>query len=636
MRGDGDRFDVLILGGGAAGCVLAARLSEDPARRVCLVEAGSGLRPPRRGRWPPALLDARVDGALTYLRGGGLDPHDWGFDAGLSGIRAKVIGGCSSHNGCEALWGSPADYDAWAAATGDASWGYEAFAPFLARAHATLRARPGAVGGLSAIRRALLGAGERLGLPLLPDLNAPDALRGAGSIPVNAVGTLRWGAAFAYLDPARGRPNLTILADTLVDRVRDRRRARGRGAGGRRRAARVDRRRRGRRDRGLLRHAGDPGPERDRRRRRTPRARHRAGGRPARRRPRPARPPVRAALVGHEATPRGGRRATARPRGPARAVRDQVGVKPVCARVLGHHDRCLERPDLRPARASGRPPRRARAVRDARRLARAGRPALRRPDRPAARSSTDCSTRSGRPRPRGAGGGCRRLPGRRRDPGVALLVRARDRAGARGGWRGTPRMDPRERGRDVSPVRHRADGPRRRPGRRGGRPRPSSRRRRPASSPMRRSSRRSRPPTSTSRSWRWPRRSPSLSAGSTGGVTDAVCGLAANSPARRGGATGTPPAGPGERVPRRRRRSADRSRQGRLESAAGMEHRREPEGARPPTPARDWSARTPAPLGCHPRALRRAHGAASPDTGSRPLPASPRTARSTDSTSVAA
>ena len=111
MRSDGDRFDILILGGGAAGCVLAARLSEDPARRVCLVEAGPDYGHLDDGRWPPALLDARVDGALTYLQGGGLDPHDWGFDAGLSGIRAKVIGGCSSHNGCEALWGSPADYD---------------------------------------------------------------------------------------------------------------------------------------------------------------------------------------------------------------------------------------------------------------------------------------------------------------------------------------------------------------------------------------------------------------------------------------------------------------------------------------------------------------------------------------------
>lgn len=221
VRGRGGRFDVLILGGGAAGCVLAARLSEDPRRRVALVEAGPDYGHLDEGRWPAALLDARVDGALTYLRSrdGEPDPHDWGFDAGLSGIRAKVIGGCSSHNGCEALWGSSADYDEWAAATRDPSWGYAGLAPHLARAHATLRARPKAERHLSAVRRALLAAAARMGMPLLPDLNAPDAIVGAGSIPVNAVGTLRWGAAFAYLDPARHRPNLRVIADTTVDRI---------------------------------------------------------------------------------------------------------------------------------------------------------------------------------------------------------------------------------------------------------------------------------------------------------------------------------------------------------------------------------------------------------------------------------
>jgi choline dehydrogenase len=58
-----------------------------------------------------------------------------------------------------------------------------------------------------------------LGLPLLEDFDDPQAVEGAGTIKVNAVGAVRWNAAFAYLDPARGRPNLTIMADTLVDRL---------------------------------------------------------------------------------------------------------------------------------------------------------------------------------------------------------------------------------------------------------------------------------------------------------------------------------------------------------------------------------------------------------------------------------
>jgi choline dehydrogenase len=73
-----------------------------------------------------------------------------------------------------------------------------------------------------------VGAARQRGLDELPDLNAPDALSGFGGIPVNARGTMRWGAAFAYLDPARSRRNLAIIADTLVDRVLiERGRARG-------------------------------------------------------------------------------------------------------------------------------------------------------------------------------------------------------------------------------------------------------------------------------------------------------------------------------------------------------------------------------------------------------------------------
>jgi choline dehydrogenase len=212
-------YDVLVLGGGAAGCVIASRLSEDPARRVCLVEAGPDYGAFADGRWPASLVDARVDGALTELAGGPVESHDWGFDGGLSASRAKVIGGCSAHNGCEVLRGSPADYDRWADDTGDPGWSYEALAPHLARAEATIRTRRSVVRSMSPIRRALLHSADEIGLPALSDLNAPNAIVGAGGIPVNAIGNLRWHAAFAYLDPARHRPNLTILARTLVDRV---------------------------------------------------------------------------------------------------------------------------------------------------------------------------------------------------------------------------------------------------------------------------------------------------------------------------------------------------------------------------------------------------------------------------------
>src|SRR5205085_118256 len=87
-----ERFDVLVAGGGTAGCVLAARLSEDPARSVCLVEAGPDYGAYPEGRWPEDILDAR---RLA------LDSHRWAqLGEDRSEARARVLGGCSSHNAC--------------------------------------------------------------------------------------------------------------------------------------------------------------------------------------------------------------------------------------------------------------------------------------------------------------------------------------------------------------------------------------------------------------------------------------------------------------------------------------------------------------------------------------------------------
>ncbi len=200
------RADVCIVGGGAAGCVLAARLTEDPARSVCLVEAGPDYGHLDEGRWPDDLLDAS-DCATS---------HDWGY--GVDSC-CRVIGGCSSHNGCMVVWGAPGDYDEWAAATGDPGWGFAALRPALERAQAAIGTRRFAddeVGGWT--RRALAGW-EALGERRLDDFNHPDAVEGFALMPVNRRGRVRFGAAHAYLDPVRGRPNLAIVADALADRV---------------------------------------------------------------------------------------------------------------------------------------------------------------------------------------------------------------------------------------------------------------------------------------------------------------------------------------------------------------------------------------------------------------------------------
>jgi choline dehydrogenase len=185
-----ERYDVLVVGGGAAGCALAGRLSENPDRTVCLVEAGPDYGHLSEGRWPADILDPR------WLA---LESHLWERDdeEDRSQSRARVLGGCSAHNACVLLEGAPSDYD-WG---GD--WSYDSFAPYLRRAYETLRGHVLADEELTPWHRAFGDAG------------------GDDSIihPVNIVDGVRWHAGFAYVDPARGRENLTVLGDTLADRV---------------------------------------------------------------------------------------------------------------------------------------------------------------------------------------------------------------------------------------------------------------------------------------------------------------------------------------------------------------------------------------------------------------------------------
>jgi len=188
-RTRGRWFDTLVVGGGTAGCVLAARLSEDDDRSVCLIEAGPDYGPYEGGRWPADMLDAR---RLAFS-------HSWETDReDRSQLRARIIGGCSAHNACVALRGAPSDYDEWGH-----GWSHAELEPFLDRSERELRVRPTERDELSPWHAAFAeDAGDD---PILH--------------PVNAVGTVRWNAAFAYLDPARPRANLTVIADTLVDAV---------------------------------------------------------------------------------------------------------------------------------------------------------------------------------------------------------------------------------------------------------------------------------------------------------------------------------------------------------------------------------------------------------------------------------
>ena len=129
-----------------------------------------------------------------------------------------MIGGCSTHNACFIAWGAPRDYDEWIPFGGE-RWAGTASLADLGRAQAALRTRLPADDERSGLSAALIAAADAAGLGYLDDFNDPGSILGISRIPVNAVGQVRWNTAFAYLDPARHRPNLEIIADTLVDRI---------------------------------------------------------------------------------------------------------------------------------------------------------------------------------------------------------------------------------------------------------------------------------------------------------------------------------------------------------------------------------------------------------------------------------
>ena len=221
-------YDLIVVGAGAGGSVVAARASEDPSIRVLLIESGPDY--PNVEALPEDLRNANH---------GSFFDHDWKLRYTPSGTsradqpfaRGRVTGGSSAVNTAIALRGVPSDYDEWAAA-GCPGWGWRDVLPAFIRLERDLdfgeKPYHGASGPLP-IRRhtrdelvpyqaAYLDACAELGYPACADHNDPDDT-GYGPHPMNKQGTLRISTAIAYLGPARGRPNLRIMADTSVRHV---------------------------------------------------------------------------------------------------------------------------------------------------------------------------------------------------------------------------------------------------------------------------------------------------------------------------------------------------------------------------------------------------------------------------------
>jgi choline dehydrogenase-like flavoprotein len=224
----GSAIDVIVVGSGGAGAPLAARLSEDPSRRVLVLEAGPVPR--TRHDFPAELLDAStVQGAMPGY------PHNWAYLGHLTPelpylvARGRILGGSTALNGAYFVRATPGDFAAWAAA-GGADWSYEAVLPAMRRLehdHAFGGdPRHGDAGPIPVERAALTdrlsavfrAAALERGYADEPDKNVPGP-PGVGPVPSSLHRGMRWNTGLAYLSPALGRPNLEVRGEARVVRV---------------------------------------------------------------------------------------------------------------------------------------------------------------------------------------------------------------------------------------------------------------------------------------------------------------------------------------------------------------------------------------------------------------------------------
>ena len=225
------RYDVVIVGGGSAGCTLAARLSEDPDRSVLLLEAGpdyTGLEHlPDELKLGYRQEATDIDSPFNWAYRGQGTPEQ---KVPMQVARGKVIGGSGSVNGQVFLRGVPEDYDNWAA-EGNDEWSFVKLLPFFRKLETDLDVRDdfhGTDGPIPVwrlpreeflpVNEAFHQASVAAGFPEDLDMNNPDST-GTGALPMNNPGGIRMSASLAYLDPNRHRLNLSIKADVLVHRV---------------------------------------------------------------------------------------------------------------------------------------------------------------------------------------------------------------------------------------------------------------------------------------------------------------------------------------------------------------------------------------------------------------------------------
>jgi choline dehydrogenase len=215
-------FDYIVVGAGSAGCVLAGRLSEDPATRVLLLEAG----PADRSLW--------IHLPIGYGKTMWSERYNWRFytdpDPNMNGRRiywprGKTLGGSSAINGLIYIRGQREDYDHWAA-LGNTGWGFDDVLPYFVRSEGNQRGaipfhggtgplKVSDIGAKHALIEAFIAGAGQTGVPRTDDFNGA-AQEGAGYYQLTTDKGWRVSTAKAYLAPARGRPNLRIETEAVA------------------------------------------------------------------------------------------------------------------------------------------------------------------------------------------------------------------------------------------------------------------------------------------------------------------------------------------------------------------------------------------------------------------------------------